>query len=142
VLLGAAAGTQGVAAGMIWAHYYGRAGLGRVQGPATMVMISAAALAPLPLAAFRQLSGDYALGLLVMAAIPVACAVMTRFFDPERARRDAQTACPEEASLGQDISSAPPGRRAIPHPKALSVGLWLLCVPRAASEYEADRWPP
>ncbi len=92
VLLGAAAGTQGVVAGMIWAHYYGRAGLGRVQGPATMVMISAAALAPLPLAAFRQLSGDYALGLLVMAAIPVACAVMTRFFDPERARRDAQTA--------------------------------------------------
>ncbi len=92
VLLGAAAGTQGVAAGMIWAHYYGRAGLGRVQGPATMVMISAAALAPLPLAAFRQLSGDYALGLLVMAAIPVACAVMTRFFDPERARQDAQTA--------------------------------------------------
>lgn len=92
VLLGSAAGTQGVAAGMIWAHYYGRAGLGRVQGPATMVMISAAALAPLPLAAFRQLSGDYALGLLVMAAVPVACAVTTRFFDPERARRDAETA--------------------------------------------------
>ena len=91
VLLGAAAGTQGVAAGMIWAHYYGRAGLGRVQGPATMVMISAAALAPLPLAAFRQLSGDYALGLLFMASIPVACAVMSRFFDPERARQDAQT---------------------------------------------------
>jgi sugar phosphate permease len=90
VLLGGAAGTQGVAAGMIWAHYYGRTGLGRVQGPATMVMISAAALAPLPLAAFRQLSGDYSLGLLVMAAIPVACAIMARLFDPERARRDAE----------------------------------------------------
>ena len=93
-LLGAAAGTQGVAAGMIWAHYYGRAGLGRVQGPATVVMISAAALAPLPLAAFRQLSGDYSLGLLVMAAIPIACAVMTRFFDPERALRDAEAVQP------------------------------------------------
>jgi MFS family permease len=91
-LLGAAAGTQGVVAGMIWAHYYGRAGLGRVQGPATMVMISAAALAPLPLAAFRQISGDYSLGLLVMASIPVVCAAMTRFFDPGRARRDATTA--------------------------------------------------
>lgn len=92
VLLGAAAGTQGVVAGMIWAHYYGRAGLGRVQGPATMVMISAAALAPLPLAALRQLSGDYSLGLLVMATIPVGCAVMARLFDPKRARRDAETA--------------------------------------------------
>lgn len=90
-LLGAAAGTQGVVAGVIWAHYYGRAGLGRVQGPATMVMISAAALAPLPLAAFRELSGDYSLGLFVMGAIPVACAVMTRLFDPERALREAQS---------------------------------------------------
>jgi len=87
--LGAAAGTQGVVAGMIWAHYYGRTGLGRVQGPATMVMISSAALAPLPLAALRQLSGDYSLGLLVMASVPVACFVMTRLFDPERARRHA-----------------------------------------------------
>jgi MFS family permease len=92
--LGAAAGTQGVVAGMIWAHYYGRAGLGRVQGPATMVMISSAALAPLPLAAFRQLSGDYSLGLLIMASVPVACFVMTRLFDPERARRHADAARP------------------------------------------------
>jgi MFS family permease len=91
VLLGAAAGSQGVVAGMVWAHYYGRAGLGRLQGPATMVMISAAALAPLPLAAFHHLSGDYSLGLLVMAAIPIACAIMARLFDPERARRDAET---------------------------------------------------
>lgn len=91
VLLGAASGSQGVVAGMIWAHYYGRNGLGRVQGPATMVMISAAALAPLPLAAFRQLSGDYSLGLLVMAAIPILCAIMARLFDPRRARRDAET---------------------------------------------------
>ncbi len=79
---------------MIWAHYYGRVGLGRVQGPATMVMISSAALAPLPLAAFRQLSGDYSLGLLIMASIPVACFVMTRLFDPERARRHADAARP------------------------------------------------
>lgn len=93
-VLGAAAGTQGVVAGMIWAHYYGRIGLGAVQGPATMVMISAAALAPLPLAALRQLSGDYSLGLLVIASIPVACFVMTRLFDPDRARRHADAARP------------------------------------------------
>jgi MFS family permease len=91
-LLGAASGMQGVVAGVIWAHYYGRSSLGKVQGPATTVMISAAALAPLPLAALHQLSGDYSLGLLLMAAIPVACAVMACFFDPERARRETEPA--------------------------------------------------
>ena len=91
-VVGAAAGIQGVVAGTIWAHYYGRHGLGRVQGPATMVMISAAALAPLPLAALRQFSGDYSLGLGLMAAIPVFCAAMLYFFDPKRARRDLEEA--------------------------------------------------
>ncbi len=90
-ILGAASGMQGVAAGTIWAHYYGRQGLGKVQGPAAMVMISAAALAPLPLAVLRQLSGDYSSGLLLVAAIPVVCALMTCFFDPKRARREAET---------------------------------------------------
>ena len=85
LILGAASGMQGVVAGVIWAHYYGRLGLGKVQGPATMVMISGAALAPLPLAAFRQFSGDYSLGLALMAAIPILCAFMSYFFDPKRA---------------------------------------------------------
>lgn len=89
-VVGAAAGIQGVVAGTIWAHYYGRHGLGRVQGPATMVMISAAALAPLPLAALRQFSGDYSLGLGLMAVIPVFCAALLYFFNPKRARRDLE----------------------------------------------------
>lgn len=93
-LLGAASGMQGVVAGVIWAHYYGRTGLGKVQGPATTVMISAAALAPLPLAALHQLSGDYSLGLVLMAAIPVACAVMACFFDQKRARHEAEVVRP------------------------------------------------
>jgi cyanate permease len=91
-VVGAAAGIQGVVAGTIWAHYYGRHGLGRVQGPATMVMISAAALAPLPLAALRQYSGDYSLGLGLIAVIPVFCAALLYFFDPKRARRDLEEA--------------------------------------------------
>ncbi|MGB3683674.1 MAG: MFS transporter [Rubrobacteraceae bacterium] len=90
-VVGAAAGIQGVVAGTIWAHYYGRHGLGRVQGPATMVMISAAALAPLPIAALRQFTGDYVLGLAAMAAIPVLCAIMLYFFDPKRALRGLAT---------------------------------------------------
>ena len=77
-------------AGVVWAHYYGRRGLGKVQGPATMVMISAAALAPLPLAALRSFSGDYALGLAVMAGIPILCTVMLYLFDPHKARREIE----------------------------------------------------
>jgi MFS family permease len=91
-ILGASSGMQGVINGAIWAHYYGRRELGKVQGPGTMVMISAAALAPLPLAALHQLSGSYALGLALMVAIPVLCAVMTCFFNPKRARRSAEAA--------------------------------------------------
>lgn len=90
VMLGAASGMQGVVAGMAWAHYYGRRGLGRVQGPATAVMISAAALAPLPLAALHDLSGDYAPGIAFMAAIPVLCAVALVLFDPKQAYREAE----------------------------------------------------
>lgn len=90
--LGASSGMQGVVAGMAWAHYYGRRGLGKVQGPATMVMISGAALAPLPLAALYQLSGGYTLGLAVMAAVPVLCAVMVALFSPERASSEVNGA--------------------------------------------------
>ena len=90
LVLGAGAGFQGVVAGVVWAHYYGRRGLGKVQGPATMVMISAAALAPLPLAALRSFSGDYALGLAVMASVPVLCTVMLYLFDPKKARREIE----------------------------------------------------
>lgn len=90
IVLGASAGMQGVVAGMAWAHYYGRRGLGRTQGPATMVMISAAAVAPLPLAALQELSGGYALGLAVMSVIPVLCAVALYLFDPKRALRKAE----------------------------------------------------
>jgi hypothetical protein len=79
VTLGSAAGVQSVTAGVTWAHYYGRWGLGRVQGAASMVMISAAALAPLPLAALHQWSGNYTLGLTVLLGIPIMCSVLAVF---------------------------------------------------------------
>jgi MFS family permease len=69
--LGVSSGIAGVTAGVTWAHYYGRSGLGRVQGTATMVTISAAAIAPLPLALAHQVTGDYAPGLGLMAAVPI-----------------------------------------------------------------------
>ena len=57
-----------------------------------MVMISAAALAPLPLAALRSFSGDYALALAVLASVPIVCTAMLYSFDPDKARREIQAA--------------------------------------------------
>lgn len=85
-LLGLAQGLQGIVNGTAWAHFYGREGLGSVQGPATMVSISAAALAPLPLAALQQSTGGYATGLVLMGVVPVVCMLMLAAFRPERAR--------------------------------------------------------
>ncbi len=82
VTLGASSGMTGVLAGVTWAHYYGRGGLDRVQGSASMVMISAAALAPLPLAALQQASGGYTLGILSMAALPVLSIALVAMFRP------------------------------------------------------------
>jgi MFS family permease len=82
ITLGAASGAQGVTAGVAWAHYYGRYGLGKVQGAAAMVMISGAALAPLPLAAMQQNAGSYGLALTVMALIPVVCIVLAMLIRP------------------------------------------------------------
>ncbi len=74
--VGASAGMTQVTGGVTWAHYYGREGLGRVQGSASMVMISAAALAPLPVAALQQVAGSYGPSLALMAALPVLCAAL------------------------------------------------------------------
>ncbi len=81
--LGAAGGTQGVTMGVIWAHYYGRTGLGGIQGAASLVTISASALAPLPLAALQDPNGGYTLALGVFMLVPLLCAaILTRFRPP------------------------------------------------------------
>ncbi len=81
--LGASTGMTGVLAGVTWAHYYGREGLGRLQGSASMVMISAAALAPLPLAALQQLSGGYTTGILTMSVLPLLSIALIALFTPK-----------------------------------------------------------
>lgn len=80
--LGSAAGMQGVTAGVIWAHYYGRAGLGRIQGLASLITISAAALAPLPLAALQQMHNSYTWGLTLYAVLPIICALILARLGP------------------------------------------------------------
>lgn len=81
-VLGTAVGMQPVVFGVSWAHYYGRQGLGAVQGPAAMVMTSGAAVAPLPLAALAALFGSYGPALSLLALVPLACAVLIATFKP------------------------------------------------------------
>ena len=70
-MLGTAGGLQRIVSSVIWAHYYGRQGLGRIQGSATSIMITMSALGPLPLAALEGATGSYDLGIGLMAAMPV-----------------------------------------------------------------------
>ncbi|GMU39529.1 MAG: hypothetical protein AMXMBFR23_03950 [Chloroflexota bacterium] len=70
-LLGVCQGISQVVNNVVWAHFYGRFGLGRVQGSAVMVNITASALGPLPLAALQGAFDGFRPGIAVMAALPV-----------------------------------------------------------------------
>ena len=70
-VLGTSSGAQRIVQSVLWAHYYGRRGLGRVQGSATSIMILMSALGPLPLAVLEGASGSYGPGIAAMAALPV-----------------------------------------------------------------------
>ena len=70
-VLGISSGLQQIVQSVIWAHYYGRRGLGRVQGSATAIMIMMSAIGPLPLAAIEGVAGSYGPGIALMAVLPV-----------------------------------------------------------------------
>ena len=72
LILGTAIGVFLLLQSTLWANFYGRHGLGRVQGAAMMLSISASALGPLPIAALQEASGSYDLPIVLMAGLPVA----------------------------------------------------------------------
>ncbi len=71
VALGVSGGAFILVHGTIWAHYYGRHGLGRVQGSSMTISVCASAIGPLPLAGFQALTGNYVVGLMVLMILPV-----------------------------------------------------------------------
>ncbi|MDA1128761.1 MAG: MFS transporter [Chloroflexi bacterium] len=71
LVMGLAGGCHHIVQGVIWAHYYGRHGLGRVQGSAMTITFCASAVGPFPLALFHHLTGSYTVGIVVMMALPV-----------------------------------------------------------------------
>ena len=71
VMMGVSSGSYIIVHNTIWAHYYGRHGLGRIQGPAMTLSVCASAVGPLPLAMFQEFTGTYTIGMLAMMALPV-----------------------------------------------------------------------
>ena len=82
VVMGVSGGSYTIVHGTIWAHYYGRIGLGRIQGPAMTISVCASAVGPLPLAVFHSLTGTYTLGVLVMMVLPVLSVAVLFFARP------------------------------------------------------------
>ena len=93
-LLGMASGMTQIIMGVIWAHYYGRHRLGRVQGSAVMIMISAAAIGPLPLAAFEAAFDSFRPAIIFIAITPLIAAAAITFNKPNLVAFGAEAAQP------------------------------------------------
>lgn len=76
LILGTAIGVFLLLQGTLWAHFYGRHGLGRVQGAGMMLGISASALGPLPIAALQEATGSYDLAIVLMAGLPIIAVLL------------------------------------------------------------------
>ncbi len=70
--------------GYMWARYFGRRHLGSVQGAGQMVGVVGASVGPLPLGIAFDLTGSYAETVLVLAELPLICAVPALFLRTPR----------------------------------------------------------
>lgn len=87
ILLGASGGFSRIVAGVTWAHFYGRRGLGRVQGSATMVNITASALGPLPLAWLEAQFEGFRPGIAILGILPILAVITVALARPPVERR-------------------------------------------------------
>ncbi|MFQ5897279.1 MAG: MFS transporter [Candidatus Methylomirabilia bacterium] len=68
----------------VWAHYFGRAHVGSIQGLAATILIAGAALGPLPLGIGYDWLGDYRSALLPQLVLPLTFAIAVLFAYPPR----------------------------------------------------------
>ena len=98
VLIGVASGMSMVVGQVAWAYYYGRNGLGRVQGSAMMVGVTASALGPLPLAWLESVFDGFGTGIVIMGILPILSIITITF------------ARPPNPSAVVEVSASPSGR--------------------------------
>lgn len=102
VLIGASSGFSRIVTAVTWAHFYGRQGLGRVQGSAVMVAITASALGPLPLAWLQAQFDGFRTGIAILMVLPIAATITVALARPPgRAAREA---------AAEQTAAAPAGR--------------------------------
>ena len=76
LILGASGSLSQTISGVIWAHFYGRHRLGRIQGSGMMVGIAGAAIGPLPLALLEDAFNGFGQGLLALMILPVLAIII------------------------------------------------------------------
>lgn len=84
MIFGAGSGMSMMVSRVTWAYYYGRHGLGSVQGSAMMISIIGSALGPVLLAFIRDQSASYTPSLLIMLSLMVTSLVMFILHRPQR----------------------------------------------------------
>ena len=68
----------------LWPRYFGRRYLGSIQGTAQTIGVVGASLGPIPLGAAFDLFGSYQGALLLLAVLPVLCALAILLMRPPR----------------------------------------------------------
>jgi MFS family permease len=63
----------------VWPRFFGRRHLGSIQGAGTTINVVGASLGPLPLGIAYDLQGSYTTALLLLAILPLGCAVAVLF---------------------------------------------------------------
>jgi MFS family permease len=74
-LMGLFQGVQMIIMNSTWAYFYGRQGLGKIQGAGSMTNIAYSAIGPLPLAALYGVFGDFRPAILILGALMIVSMV-------------------------------------------------------------------
>jgi MFS family permease len=84
MVIGAGSGMTMMVSRVTWAYYYGRRGLGRVQGSAMMISIIGSALGPVLLAAIRARSETYTPSLFIMLGLMLIALLLMLLHRPQK----------------------------------------------------------
>lgn len=84
LIMGAGSGTSMMVSRITWAYYYGRHGLGSVQGSAMMISIIGSAMGPVLLSFIRDRSTSYTPSLIVMLSLMFSALVIMILHHPQR----------------------------------------------------------
>ena len=84
MLMGGGSGASMMVSRTVWAHYYGRHGLGGVQGSAMVVTIFSSALGPIFLSALHDVFSGYAVPLALMSLMMATGGLIMYLHRPDR----------------------------------------------------------